>query len=235
MTVWNHSSDYKLISSGLLTSHSLNSAGVWVPGERSTVSPLPCLEALAARLFLGPRGFHGHASTNHSWITPVPPHSIRPKRGAGSAQPTQGPQDGAGTHCSAARGPGHTEPLHLVQQVEVVDGHANVRLAFAVPPSLSAPHPARDLLQDGAGRFGGQEVVVGRALKVEAHRRRHGRRSLSRGRIRRGRGAQRIWVRCQVRGDGGAEQDSSVALTVLQALALVIHRCGDPSLLEEAN
>lgn len=211
------------------------SASVWVPGDRSTVSPLPCLQALAVRLFLGPWGFHGHASTNHSWITPVPPHSIRPKRGAGSVQPAQGPQDGAGTHCSAARSSGHTEPLHLVQQVQVVDGHANVRLAFTVPPSLSAPHPARDLFQNGAGRFGGQEVVIGRALKVEAHGRWHGRRSLSRGRIRRGGGAQKIRVRCQVRSDGGAEQDSSVALSVLQALALVIHRCRDPSFLEEAN
>lgn len=131
------------------------------PADCSTVSP---------PLFLRPRGFHGHASTNHSWITPVPPHAIRPKRGAGPSQPTQGPQDGTGTHCSAPRGSGHSQPLHLVQQVEIVDGDAHVRLALAIPPPLPAPHPPCHLLQDGAGRLGGQEVVVRRALEVKASR-----------------------------------------------------------------
>lgn len=83
----------EVAQSGSLPSTSVNSVGVWASGDRSTVSP--------AQLLLGPWGFHGHASTDHCWITPVPPHSIWPKRGAGSPQPTQRPQDGAGTHCSA--------------------------------------------------------------------------------------------------------------------------------------
>lgn len=98
-----------------------------------------------------------------------------------------------------------------------MDGDADVRLALAVPPSLPAPHPPRHLLQNRAGRFGGQEVVVGGALEVEARRRRHGRRSLFRRRVWRRRWTQGDGVGGLVGGHRGAEQDSFIAL------ALVVH------------
>lgn len=184
--------------------------GLQATAQQSSPGPawLPlglCSGRQQCRLLLGPRGFHGHAGPHHSRIAPVPPHSIGPKRGAGPAQPAQGPQDGAGTHRSAPWSPTHTQPLHLVQQVEVVDGHADVRLALAVPAPLPAPHPARHLLQDGAGRFGGQEVVVGGALEVEARRRRHRRGPLACGRVWRGGRTQGVWDGRPVGGDGGAE------------------------------
>lgn len=145
----------------------------WNPaGDRSAAGPAPVLPTQQqCRLFLGPRGLHGHAGANHGRVTPVPSHSIQPKGGPRPAQSPQRPQQGAGARCPAS---GHAQPLHLVQQVEVVDGHADVRLALAVPRSLPASRP-RHLLQDGARRLGRQEVVVRWALEVEAFRGRGGR------------------------------------------------------------
>lgn len=106
-----------------------------------------------------------------------------------------------------------------------MDGDADVRLALAVPPPLPAPHPPRDLLQNRAGRFGSQEVVIRGALKVEARGRRHGRRTGFCGRVWGRRGTQGARVGGRVGGHGGAEEDSSIALAVLWALVLVVHGC----------
>lgn len=161
----------------------------WLLNSQSLAQPGSYMAILRVRLLLGPWSFHCHASTNHSWITPVSPHPIWSERRARSTQAAQRTQDGTGTPCSTPWSSSHAQSLHLVQQVEVVDSHANVRLAFAVPPSLPASHPPRNLLQNGAGRFRGQEIIVGWALEVEARRGWHSWSALFCGRIWRGRGA----------------------------------------------
>ena len=198
------------------------------------------------RLLLRPRALHGHAGPDHSRVAPVPPHAVGAEGGARPTEPAQRPpEDGPRTGRSGPRRrPGHTQPLDLIQQVEVVDRNADVRLALAVPGALPPPGPRfRHLLQDGPRRLGGEEVVVGGALEVEAQR---GVRTASPAGLRRraslsaapgqGGGVRRGGGVGALGGDGGAEQQPPAALPGLRPLALVVvHGRRDAPLLQKAH
>lgn len=175
-------------------------------------------------LLLRTRCFHGHTGTDHGLITPVPSYPIGSERRARSTQPAQRPQHGTGTHRSATGRSGYSQSLHLIQEVEVVHADTHICLAFAVPPSLPSAHPPGHLLQNRAGGFRRQEVVIGRTLEVEPRRRLDSRGRGSGGGVGRGGGVQEVGVGREVRGNGSAQQDSSNALSMLKALAVVIHR-----------